>query len=1210
MNSAENASKPLANILVVDDNHANLRLLSGMLGRYGYVVRPAPNGALALSSARAAPPDLILLDIMMPDISGYEVCKQLKADARTRDVPIIFISALHEVFDKVTAFEYGGVDYITKPFQSEEVLARVQTHLALRRLQTDLKQKNTRLEQEIAERKQAEAELRTSQKRLESAQRIARLGHWELALASNTVSLSREMYPILGITPDEFDGNLQTIFSQFVYPDDQARVQKAYRQLIHSGARYSLEHRIIRPDGSLCVVWNEAEIVPNEAGEPVKVVGVLQDITERRQTENLLRQLEKAVQTTEVGITVTDKQGQIVYINPADAAMHGYSVDELIGRHSNIFAPPEFRHQQTREELPNEEFIHWKRETINLHKDGAIFPVTLISNPIYDEQDRLVGIVTVCEDISERKQAELSLKKTERRYRSIFENATIGIFQATPEGRFLTANPRLARMLGYPSPPHLQAAVTNIAEQFYVEPRHWHEMTDMLEAIRETVEVETRLRHKDGGEIIVLLNIWAVPNEQGRVAYFEGLIENITERKRMEDSLIKERNLLHTLINSTPDFIYVKDTAGRFVLANDAVVRSMGVTMLDDLIGKTDFDFHPRELAEHYHEDERQLFERGQSLINREEPVFDHEIGARRWFLSTKVPLFDAEGNMSGLVGINHDMTEIKETEQLLRQQAMLLRGVATAMTRLLVQADFQESIGETLEVLGFATGVDRIYIFETHYDPKTQEPLMSHRFTWAQNAAEVQVMFPGQQNVPYHQGFDRWYNTLRSNQPLVGLVRRFPESERAILEPQGILSTLVVPIMIRERFWGFIGFDNCQTERQWNEEEEAILLAMAGSIGGAIARQEAETQLITANTELKNTLAHLRRTQAQLIQSEKMAALGQLIAGIAHEINSPLGAIRSSIGNIAKTLSGTLTELPTFLALLPEARQQDFWTLVQRSQHRDVTLSAREERRLKRALRKELSAHDLPHARQLADKLGDMGVYEQIDPLLPLLTAPRAEAMVNMAYQLSGLWEGAHTISTATDRASKVVFALKTYAHYDQSGEPIETDVTDSLETVLTLYHSQLKHGVKVIRHYESHRPILCYPDELNQLWTNLIHNALQAMEGKGRLTIDVFAQHGWVAVHITDSGCGIPDAIKSRIFEPFFTTKASGEGSGLGLDIVRKIVQQHQGRIEFDSQPGQTTFRVLLPTTLEQAPADASRDDPKEGRHGEPTEKDKKHV
>ena len=155
------------NILVVDDKPENLDFLTQILTLSGYQVRPAINGQIALAAVRNRPPDLILLDIMMPGLNGYEVCQQLKTDEATRDIPVIFLSALNETLDKMKAFEAGGVDYITKPFQPEEVLARVATHLNLLSLRKQLEEQNAQLQKEIAERKRVEAELQRHQEHLE-----------------------------------------------------------------------------------------------------------------------------------------------------------------------------------------------------------------------------------------------------------------------------------------------------------------------------------------------------------------------------------------------------------------------------------------------------------------------------------------------------------------------------------------------------------------------------------------------------------------------------------------------------------------------------------------------------------------------------------------------------------------------------------------------------------------------------------------------------------------------------------------------------------------------------------------------------------------------------------------------------------------------------------------------------------------------------------
>ena len=150
------------NILIVDDTPENLTVLSRMLEAHGYQVRPAVNGQVALKAISRTLPDVILLDIIMPGMNGYELCRRLKADKQTREIPIVFMSALDEVMDKVKAFAAGGVDYITKPFHAEEVLARVHTHLALRNMQRRLQTQNIRLQQEVTTRQQMETKIKTS----------------------------------------------------------------------------------------------------------------------------------------------------------------------------------------------------------------------------------------------------------------------------------------------------------------------------------------------------------------------------------------------------------------------------------------------------------------------------------------------------------------------------------------------------------------------------------------------------------------------------------------------------------------------------------------------------------------------------------------------------------------------------------------------------------------------------------------------------------------------------------------------------------------------------------------------------------------------------------------------------------------------------------------------------------------------------------------
>ncbi|MCU0543539.1 MAG: response regulator [Oscillatoriaceae cyanobacterium Prado104] len=341
--------------------------------------------------------------------------------------------------------------------------------------------------------------------------------------------------------------------------------------------------------------------------------------------------------------------------------------------------------------------------------------------------------------------------------------------------------------------------------------------------------------------------------------------------------------------------------------------------------------------------------------------------------------------------------------------------------------------------------------------------------------------------------------------------------------------------------------------------------------------------ELARSNQELAHTLEQLQATQQELIHSEKMAALGQLIAGIAHEINTPLGAIRSSVSNISKYLREIFEDFPGMLDTLSAKEIKLILELALRAINSKSILSSKDTRKLKRALTRELEELGVSDADTIADTLSDMKIHQGIDPFLPILTHPDSQKLLEFAYNLSGLQRGNSTIETAADRAAKIVFSLKSYARYDQIDELFKVSLTAGIDTVLTLYQNHFKQGVKVVENYAELPPIYCYPDELNQVWTNLIHNAIQAMDNKGTLSIDVTQEGGFAKVMITDSGKGIPAEIKHRIFEPFFTTKPPGEGSGLGLDIVRKIVQKHHGEIEVDSVPGKTTFTVSLNMNLQ---------------------------
>ena len=232
------------------------------------------------------------------------------------------------------------------------------------------------------------------------------------------------------------------------------------------------------------------------------------------------------------------------------------------------------------------------------------------------------------------------------------------------------------------------------------------------------------------------------------------------------------------------------------------------------------------------------------------------------------------------------------------------------------------------------------------------------------------------------------------------------------------------------------------------------------------------------------------------------------------------------------------------------------------------------------RELTTRLEALGFDQARHRAGLLVQLQVQEELEEVLPLLRHPACDLVLETAYGMATITSNAENINTAVDRVAKIIFALKSFSRFGGESYWSESDLREGLETVLTIYQNQIKHGTELLRNYEDLPPVRCLPDELNQVWTNLVHNALQAMQHKGTLSIGLRRDGNWARVSIGDSGCGIPEAIRERIFDAFFTTKRAGEGTGLGLDIVRKIVEKHGGQISVDSEVGRgTTFTVSLP-------------------------------
>ena len=369
------------------------------------------------------------------------------------------------------------------------------------------------------------------------------------------------------------------------------------------------------------------------------------------------------------------------------------------------------------------------------------------------------------------------------------------------------------------------------------------------------------------------------------------------------------------------------------------------------------------------------------------------------------------------------------------------------------------------------------------------------------------------------------------------------------------------------------------------NATVRAILPSRLLKIRGDTFQQLLSQKPSAALAILHTVSKRLRQNEALLRQNEKMVALGTLAAGLAHELNNPTATVRRSVEQLRSALTGWMQAsididhcalTPTQLKITGDLRQNIENRLKPIPAPDPLTESDHET-----WLQTWLEARGFEQAWELAPTLVASGW--ELAPLQTLATSFNPEIFMLVVKWLAAgcsvysLLEETHI---GAERISEVVKSFKAYSYLDQA--PVqEVDINTGLENTLAiLKYKTIKADIKVTRLYAANLPrIEAHGSELNQVWTNILDNAIDAMDGGGELTLRTYSQDANIVVEIEDTGKGIPAEIQSRLFEPFFTTKPPGMGTGLGLHIAHTIVNNHNGQVRFTSRPGMTCFQVTLP-------------------------------
>ena len=512
-------------IMIVDDTPENLMVLGKLLKNQGYEIRVARDGATALDAISLSLPDLILLDIIMPEMDGYEVCKVLKADESTKDIPIIFLSALNSVEDKLKAFSAGGVDYIEKPFEELEVLARVQTQLDLAYARRKIKDQGMRYELAI---------------------NAAEIATWDIDFKTQLTHINSKWLEMMGFEQNEPEVITRETWINTIHIDDRERVLDfGYNYRKFNDDNYEIEYRAIKKDGSEIWILSRGKIVEEDTnGEPIRMAGTAINITDlkfaKQQIEESELFLRNIMEGAIDGIITINESGEVQTFNKAAEELFGYSREEIVGSNVNAVVPEPVRshHDQYISNYLKtgiKKAIGATVEVEAVRKDGTLFPARVRVGEIKFDNRRI--FTALIEDISVRKKAEEELKRSEQNLVETEGIAHLGSWELDTNSGELWWSREVYRIF------EIDAEGFEPRYDAFLNAIHPEDREYVNKAFSESLEkkvpynIEHRLLMKDGRVKYVNERGETFYDERGNPVRSHGSIQDITHQKLIEFEL-------------------------------------------------------------------------------------------------------------------------------------------------------------------------------------------------------------------------------------------------------------------------------------------------------------------------------------------------------------------------------------------------------------------------------------------------------------------------------------------------------------------------------------------------------------------------------------------------------------------------------------------------------------------------------------------------